>query len=125
MDNVKVCASFILPGSKIPAEYSYSKNGKKKKKEAEEEKTLLYKQENIKINKQNVVINLRVPKPARQNLHLTLEAYKYMIAPENPAGGLNTYEWKRLTKNKRVQYHLLDIAKNFQGTLESFNIMED
>lgn len=125
MDSIKVNASFILPGRVLPAEQPCSKNGKKKKKEVEEEKSLLYKQENIRINKQNVAINLRVPKPARQNLHLTLEAYKYMIAPENPAGGLNTYEWKRLTKNKRVQYHLLDIAKNFQGTLESFNIMED
>ena len=121
MDSIKINASFILPGRVLPAEQSCSKNDKKKK----EKNDILYTQENVKIKNQKIVINLRVPKPARQIMHLNMDAYNYMISSENPAGGLKSYEWKKLTKNKRIQLHLQEIADNLRGTLESFSIMED
>ena len=49
MDNVKVCASFVLPGSKRPAEYSYSKNGKKKI-----NKNIEYVQQTVRLKKWKV-----------------------------------------------------------------------
>ena len=126
MDSIKINASFILPGRVLPAEQSCSKNDKKKKEKKKKEKNdILYTQESVKIKNQKIVINLRVPKPVRQNMHLNIDAYNYMISSENPARGLKSYEWKKLTKNKRIQLHLQEIADNLRGTLESFSVMED
>ena len=132
MYNIKVSASFVLPGRTLLAEQPCSKNGKtkeKKEKMMEEEMVrndkLSYHQETIYLKDKRLIINLRDAIPARQNLHLSEDAYNYMIAPENPVPGMKVFEWKRLTKTKRVRLHLEEIAKNFRGTLESFSVLED
>jgi len=119
MDNVKVCASFILPGSKIPAEYSYSKNGKKKV-----NKNIEYVQQTVRLKSgKNQVINLIKPIPAKQSIKITKEAYDFWI--ETPVSGMNTKFWNNMSKTFRVKHHLMEIAKSIGGELDDFEIMKD
>ena len=127
MVDVKVSASFILQGSVLPAEPPCSKKGKKKKGKKEEKKNeILYRQEIIHLkNKKPIVINLREPIPTKQSLHLSTEAYNTMTSVDNPVEGMKVYEWKKLTPNKRVKYHLQVIAESLNAKLESFTVLED
>ena len=127
MIDVKINASFILPGSVLPAEsLSTRKRGKKEKKEEKEKQDnqILYRQEKIRLPKeQSIVINLREAKPAKQVIHLSLDAYNYMI--ESPVQGVTAFHWKNLSKNKRIKAHLEEMATSLGGKLESFVILED
>jgi hypothetical protein len=126
MVDVKISASFTLQGSVLPAEPPCSKKGKKKRKKEEKKKEILYRQEVISLeNKKQIVINLREAVPAKQNLHLSTDAYNYMVSVENPVEGIKVYEWKKLTPNKRVKYHLQVIAESLNAKLESFTVLED
>lgn len=126
MVDVKVSASFILQGSVLPAEPPCSKKGKKKRKKEEKKNEILYRQEIIHLkNKKPIVINLREAIPATQSLHLSMDAYNHMISVDNPVEGIKVYEWKKLTPNKRVKYHLQVIAESFNAKLESFTVLED
>lgn len=131
MIDVKINASFVLPGGTLPAEPSLLKKGEKKKKRKEKEEKqndeqLQFRQEVIRLEKGNqIVISLREAKVARQSLHLSIEAYEYMTSDDNPAPKIKLFEWKRLSKNKRVKAHLQDIAAGLGGKLESFTILED
>ena len=125
MSEIKVNASFMLPGSVLPAEPPCSKNGKKKKKKEEKEE-ILYQKEVIRLkNQAPIVINLRVAKPVTQNMHLTKEAYSYMISAENPAKGQKLFDWKRLSNRKRLKAHLQNIASSIGGVLVDFVVLED
>lgn len=127
MIDVKINASFMLPGSVLPAEsLSTRKRGKKEKKEEKEKQDnqILYRQEKIRLPKgQSIVINLREAKPAQQVVHLCLDAYNYML--ESPTQGVTAFHWKSLSKNKRIKAHLEEMAANLGGKLESFVILED
>ena len=127
MIDVKINASFILPGSVLHAELlSTRKRGKKEKKEEKEKQgiQILYRQETIRLPKgQSIVINLRKAKPAKQVVHLSLDAYNYMI--ESPVQGVTAFHWKSLSKNKRIKAHLEEMAANLGAELESFVILED
>lgn len=127
MVDVKISASFILQGSVLPAEPPCSKKGKKKKKRKEEKKNeILYRQEIIHLkNNKPIVVNLREPIPAKQNLHLSLDAYNHMTSVDNPVNGIKIYEWKKLTPNKRIKYHLQVLAESLNAKLESFTVLED
>ena len=128
MSDVKINACFVLQGGTLPAEPRLLKKAKKKKKKKEEKKEseILYRQEIIRLeNEKPIVISLREAKPARQSLHLSIDAYNYMIADENPVQGMKLFEWKKLSKNKRVKLHLQVTADSLGGKLESFTILED
>lgn len=127
MVDVKVSASFILPGRVLPAEPPCSEKGKKKKKRKEKENNeVLYRQEIIHLRKQKpIVIQLRKPLPAKQTLHLSSVAYNYMTAVDNPVEGMKVHDWRRLSSNKRLKYHLQAIAWSLNATLESFTVLND
>lgn len=125
MVDVKVSASFILQGSVLLAEPPCSKKGKKKRKKEEKKNEILYRQEIIHLKKKPIVINLREAIPATQSLHLSMDAYNHMISVDNPVEGMKVYEWKKLTPNKRVKYHLQVIAESLNAKLESFTVLED
>lgn len=130
MSEIKVNASFILPGSVLPAEPPMLKNGKKRKKrgkkEEEKEEQVSYYQEIIRLPKDKpIVISLRKAKDVTQNMHLTKEAYSYMTAQENPAKSCSKYEWARMSKRKRLEAHLNIIAESIGGKLVDFVVLED
>lgn len=125
MSDVKINASFVLPGGTLRAELPLLKKGKKGKKEEKEEEGL-YRQETIRLVKEKpIVISLREPKPAQQVLHLSYEAYNFMISDDGRLPGITQFEWKRLSNNKKVKIHLMNIAESLGGKLESFAILED
>lgn len=132
MTDVKVSASFILPGSVLPAEPPLLKKGKKKKrknkkkKEEKTENTISYKKESIKVDKkETIVINLRVAKPAKQVININSDAYAYMVSQDSPAPGFKLFEWKRMTVTKRLRVHLGLIAESLGGKLEAFKVLDD
>lgn len=125
MSDIKVNASFVLPGRTLPAEPPCSKKGKEKKEKKEESAEILYRQEKIRTKNQAIVINLRKGIPAKQVVHLSLDAYNYMTSQDNPPYGVKSFDWKRLSKTKRLKLHLQEIGKNFGGELEDFVVLED
>ena len=129
MTDVKVSASFILPGSVLPAEPPLLKNGKKKrkkKKKEKEENPISYKKETIRIGKKDtIVISVRESKPAKQVLNINSDAYNCMISSEIPAPGFKLFEWKRMTVTKRLRVHLGLIAETLGGKLEAFKVLDD
>ena len=119
MDNVKICASFILPGSVRPAEYSYSKNGKKKV-----NKNIEYVQQTVRLkNGKSQVINLIKPLPAKQSIKITNEAYEAWLV--TPVQGMTSKYWSNMSKSFRIKHHLQDIAESIGGELSDFEIMKD
>ena len=128
MSDVKIIACFVLPGRTLPAEPPLLKNWKKKKRKEKEKnrEDILYRQETIYPEKGKlIVISVRIGKPSRQSLHLSLEAYNHMTSEDNPVQGIKIFEWKKLSKNKRVKLHLQTIGESLGGKLESFTILED
>lgn len=127
MDNIKISASFILPGSVLPAEQPCSKNGKKKKSKDKmiQKEPISYHTETIKVKQGTIVINVRDAKPVTQTMHLTQSAYDYMSSHEYPIYGINAKEWKNMSKTQRVKAHLLLIAYDLNGYLKDFTILED
>lgn len=121
MADIKVSATFILPGRVLRAETPV-KNKKGEKRKEEE----LYYQETLRFkNDKPIVINLRKGVPATQVLHISYDAYKGMIAQDNPAKGVTPYEWRKLSNKKRLQSHLNLVADTLNGVLESFTVLDD
>lgn len=122
MTNIKVSASITLPGSVRPAEKPISKTGKKK--EEKENINELYNIEVIHLDKgKPIVIRVRKPKPAKQSIHICQEGYDDMVA--RPLKGFSEHAWKRLSANKRVKLHLIELAQSLGGKLDSFEVMKD
>lgn len=123
MADIKVTASFILPGSVLRAETPEKKRkGEKEKKKNES----LYRQETIRFrNEKPIVVNLRKGVPATQVLHFSLEAYKNMTSQDNPASGISAYMWKRFSNKVKLESHLKLIAHDLQGVLDEFTILDD
>lgn len=118
MDNVKVSATFVLPGRTLVAEKSISKKD-----------TITYHEEIVSFfcDKKCHTINLQLRdgKPAIQKMNITLESYNYMISDEGRLEPMSKGMWKQLSKAKRVKLHLIEIAKAINGKLLEFNIFED
>lgn len=126
MVDVKISASIIFPGRVLPAEPRLLKKTRKERKKEKQNEMISYRQEIIHLEKgKPIVINLREAIPASQVIHLSSEAYSYMSSPDNPTPGVKIFEWKKLSKNKRVKLHLQITAESLGGKLESFAIMED
>jgi hypothetical protein len=113
MDNVKVCATFLLPGSKRVVEQPCSENGETE-----------YIQQTIRLKHgAPIVVKLLKPKPAKQSLKVTNEAYQDWLV--TPVQGMTTRFWNTTTKSFRVKHHLQEIAATLGGELEDFEIMKD
>lgn len=138
MIDVKVSASFILQGSVLPAEHPCSKKGKEEKKKKkkrnespnDKKDEILYNTEIIKLNvkkgkQETIVINVRASKPATQVIHLCKDAYENMISANEVPCGCKANEWKKLSNNKRLKWHLERIAEQLNGTLQEFSVLED
>lgn len=124
MLDIKVTASFILPGSVLRAETPEKKEKGEKEKRRKDDS--LYRQETIRFkNDKPIVINLRKGVPATQTLHLSTESYKYLISQENPVSGMTPYMWKKLSNKNRIECHLKIIAHDLNGVLDTFTILED
>lgn len=131
MTDVKVRASFTLPGSVLPAEYTQLKKEKRKEKKRKKEKKekeknpVSYHNENFKIGRETFVIKIRDAKSATQTIQINKDGYESMIDPTVAPYGVKLKMWGQFTKSKRLRYHLNLIANDLGGTLASFVILED
>lgn len=121
----KINATIILPGRVVEAEPVKLKIGKMN----EEEKKAYFNshyQETVHLNKkEHIVLTFKKPKPASQNIKLSLEAYQYMISMESKPIDMSKAEWSSYSKNKKVKYHLSVIADSLGGKLGEFSILND
>jgi len=123
------------------------KNGKVKTKEiivpdpAKQDFNVVYVQSENKKTKEPVKFYTRRNKPARQVINMCREAYEHFISSEVPVGfkvpndfepvypvkvmPLRTQAWKVLTVEQRLLWHLERTAKNFNGTVLSYQVLED
>lgn len=95
----------------------------------------------------------RKTKPARQVLNISREAYKYFVSNEMPSNyhapkgfvpymptrsrndrklkkwvegmPMNIQAWKQLSTKERLEWHLNNIAQNFNGKVESYSVFND
>ena len=131
MSEIKVSATFLLPGSTLVAEKPISKKGKNKEElelmKQEYERT--HHQETVvfTIKRQRHVLQLwiRNSKPATQKMNLSKEAYDYMTSNESYAGIATKNDWAHTSKVKRVKLHLMDIAQSLNAKLLDFVILKD
>ena len=118
MDNVKVSATFVLPGRTLIAEKSIS-----------EKDTITYHEEIVYFfynkKRNTIILKLRDGKPSIQKMNITLESYNYMTSDEGRIEPMSKGMWKQLSKAKRVKLHLIEIGKSINGKLLEFNIFED
>lgn len=69
--------------------------------------------------------------PAKQVINLSQEAYRDMIIGpmpywyRDPEGKHPQKSWMRLSREERLKLHLTRYAENFQGTLESYEVLPD
>ncbi len=117
MDNVKVSATFSLPGSLLVAENSISKT-----EENYHNETVSFYADN---KRHTLTIRLRNGKPALQKMNLTLEAYNYMISNDGKPTEISKGMWGQMSKAKKVKTNLLEIAQSLNAKLVEFTIFDD
>lgn len=72
-----------------------------------------------------IPVHVRKCKTAKQILNICKEAYEDMIKAEKPYDYKSSTPWAVLSKDRRLEWHLQQIAKSLGGTLESFSVYED
>ena len=131
MIEIKVSATFLLPGSTLVASKPIDKKGKTKEQleQLKQEYYRTHKYETVAFycNRQRHIIEIwtRIGKPATQKINLSKEAYTYMTSNEGYANVASKHEWVRTSKKMRVKLHLMQIAESLGGTLLDFAILED
>jgi hypothetical protein len=138
MDAIKVTLNVILPGRVM-----YSKHDSKKLVETTKTlktgvtkkiKKLVWdndKTESFNVSvidegnsRQNLIIVVRGNKPATQCLNINEQSYNYMVSKECPYFS-KPKEWATLSKKKRLEAHLADIAESLGGKVSSYNVYDD
>ena len=129
MTNIKLSLSVLLPGGTMYSKEESLKNPHLKDENAKNNLDLRkFDSFSIKLRDAKKVethrIFVRKSKPARQVLNLSEEAYNYFIGQEKPEkykGEMGP--WGKLTKNQKIIWHCNNIAENFGGSLESWEIL--
>lgn len=78
----------------------------------------------VKVDKQTIHFSTRNTVPAVQNINLSREAYNYMTGKECPSF-TKPKDWSRMSKTKRLEAHLNEIAESRGGVVVHYHIFED
>lgn len=78
----------------------------------------------VKVDKETIHFKIRNFVPAIQNINICKEAYLYMIGKECPSF-MSPKDWSRMSKVKRLEAHLKEIAESRGGTVLHYHIFED
>jgi hypothetical protein len=128
MSEVKLSLSIKLPGSVM-----YSQEGAK----ALEQQGLagftkhslvveIHKRmgKKVKVDKETIHFKTRNTVPAIQNINISKDAYNYMISKECPSF-MSPKDWSRMSKVKKLEAHLNEIAESRGGVVLHYHIFED
>lgn len=117
--NVKISLSITLPGSVMYSKQSCLKNGKLDPEKYHKE---FMKIENGKGHFETITINTRKCIPAKQIISISEDAYNYFISDEKPPEYRN--DWKSMSKEARLYWHLTEIAKSRGGKMLEYQILD-
>lgn len=128
MNEVKVSLSIKLPGRVMLSQESAKALEKmnlagftKHSMVVEEHKRMGKK---VKVDKETIHYKTRNSVPAVQNINICKEAYLYMIGKECPSF-ISPKDWSRMSKVKRLEAHLNEIAESRNGAVLHYHIFED
>ena len=78
----------------------------------------------VKVDKEIIHFKIRNTTPAIQNINISKEAYIYMTGKECPSF-MKPKDWSRMSKVKKLEAHLNEIAESRGGTVLHYHIFED
>ena len=78
----------------------------------------------VKVDKETIHYKTRNTIPAVQNINISKDAYNYMTSKECPSF-MTPKDWNRMSKIKRLEAHLAEIAESRGGTVMHYHIFED
>ena len=73
---------------------------------------------------ETITVKTRKCKSAGQSLHLSMDAYEYMIGKEAPYF-VKPRDWERLTKKQRLEAHLKRIVEELGGVSFTYTILDN
>lgn len=73
---------------------------------------------------ETITVKTRKCKPAGQSLHLSMDAYEYMIGKEAPYF-VKPRDWEKLTKKQRLEAHLKRIVEGLGGVSFTYTILDN
>lgn len=128
MSEVKVSLSIKLPGRVMLSQESAKALEKmnlagftKHSMVVEEHKRMGKK---VKVDKEIIHFKIRNTIPAIQNINISKEAYIYMTGKECPSF-MKPKDWSRMSKVKKLEAYLNEIAESRGGTVLHYHIFED
>lgn len=142
MNNIKVNLSILLPGStmlsvdestRIVEEPVRTPGGRVKHQNGQPVTTQVkvmdvHKHNKFEIEvmnrgkKETIKVFTRKSKPAKQVIHLSEEAYEYMVDSETPYQYKGV--WKGLKPNERLRWHCNRIAESLGGTVDDIQVLD-
>lgn len=127
MAEIKLRLSMVVPGATMLSSQDCEKMSKK---EAYDHSTLVV-EEKIKKGKKFVTdrttlhISTRKSRPAMHNISINRDTYNYMVDAKEVPSAKMVKTWGKLSKNKRLEYHLSLIAEYFNALSFTYEILDD
>ena len=78
----------------------------------------------VKVDKETIHYKTRNTIPAIQNINISKDAYIYMTSKECPSF-MSPKDWSRMSKVKKLEAHLNEIAESRGGKVLHYHIFED
>ena len=78
----------------------------------------------VKVDRETIHFKTRNTIPAVQHLNISKEAYNYMVGKECPSF-MHPKDWNRMSKVKKLEAHLKELAESRGGTVLHYHIFED
>lgn len=116
MDNIKISASFTIPGSVMYTE-------KDSQGEPVHYKNVSFNVSNKRGKQELLKMKLSKCKPCKQVINMTEDAYNSML--NIPPKNTSPVFWKRLPVTQRISEHLKDIQLTLHATDFEFTIFND
>ena len=110
-NNIKISLSIQLQGSTLVRQ--------------EVKEVITFTTKKGKTNKKTISSYTLVPKQACLQKNITKEAYDYFISIESCPSVHMRKEWKKMTENERLEYHLASLCKFYHGNNFTYHVFED
>lgn len=116
MEDIKITASFVIPGSVMDCR-------KDNRGEFTNYETMSVRVRDKHDNYKTVIVRIPKCKPCTQTINMTDAAYSNMLT--NPAQGISPKHWVRMPIMERVRAHLKEIQQSLGATDYTFIVYED
>lgn len=112
MNNVKINLTVVLPGANMKSEEECKRDDD-------------YIGFSVELPKKRVIHTLlRNSRTAKQVLHISQEAYEYMVGQDCPPNTDNK-RWRTMSKKQKIDIHMKQICEHLGGLSYSYVILDD